>query len=155
MYCKDTNEWMRSDTKWNVQWFYDRHCFDCMISTNMSRPCLCDALLPVMLNEWWNNSDELKNEFNLWASGLGAGISSNCQQVMWEHSRFTCPTLHMGPHPTSTTGVCSSQVWYDLYGPSTVGLEATEGFLHENSASKPAGRTPTAGTGLYFLHRSN
>lgn len=143
---------MRSDTKWNVQWFYDRHCFDCMISTDMTRPCLCDALLPVMLNEWWNNSDEPKNEFNLWASRLRAGISSHCQQVMWEHSSLNCPTLHMY---SSTRGVCSSQVWYDLYGPTTVGLEAIEGFLHENSASKPGGGAPRTGERLHSLHRSN
>lgn len=143
---------MRSDTKWNVQWFYDRHCFDCTISTDMTRPCLCDALLPVMLNEWWNNSDELQNEFNLWASRLRAGLSSNCQQVMWEHSNLNCPTLHMY---SFTTGVCSPQVWYDLYGPTTVRLEATEGFLHEHSASKPGGRTPRPGARLHFLHRSN
>lgn len=135
-----TLSWIFSD--------FDRHCFRWMISTDITRSCLCDALLLAMLNEWWNNSDEFKNEFNLWASRLRGGISSNCQQVMWKHSNFSCPTLHIY---ACTIAVYSSQVWYDLYGPARVRLEDTEGFLHEYTASKPAGRTPRAGARLDFF----
>lgn len=42
-----------------------------------------------MLDEWWNYSDECKNELNFWACWLRASFPGNCEQVIRFYFRWS------------------------------------------------------------------